>query len=107
MAAMFGSREIAMGILLYLAKNRFKTSPTSTEWGIKGTLETQLSEGGKDVRKMLLAGIGIDGLDFACCLGAFLAGTIDVATFGVMGGGAASMVGMQLWSLRSFGCGVK
>lgn len=96
-----------MSILLYLAKNRFKTSPTSTEWGIKGNLETQLSEGGKDVRKMLLAGVGVDRLDFVCCLGAFLAGTIDLGTFGLVGGGAVSMAGMQLWSLRSFGRAIK
>lgn len=106
-AAMFGSREMAIGILLYVAKNRFKTSRSSTEWGVTGSLETRLSEGGKDVRKMLLAGIGVDGLDFVCCVGALLTGVIDVTTFGLLGGGAASMVGMQLWSLRSFGRGSK
>lgn len=96
-----------MGILLYLAHNRFKTSSTSTQWGVSGSLETVASEGKKDVRKMLFAGVGVDGLDFVCCMAAFLGGAIDVTTFGLLGGGAASMVGMQLWSLRHFDRGLK
>jgi len=60
-----------------------------------------------DVRKLLWAGIGVDGFDFVCCLGAFLAGTIDGYSLWLVGGAAVGLVGMQALSLSWVGDDVK
>jgi len=94
MAEMFGAREVALGILLYAAKAQLSPKNQKSK-----DLEKSLGQV-SEVKRLLWAGIGVDTFDCVCCTGAFLAGTIDGVTFGLVGGAAFSLVGMQVLSLR-------
>jgi hypothetical protein len=96
LAEMFGAREIALGILLYTAKNRLIASDHS---------EVEYST--REVRRLLWAGIGVDTFDFICFTGVLLAGTVDKMGFAMLAGPAVGLVGIQALSLRWMGAGGK
>jgi hypothetical protein len=94
LAEMFGAREVALGILLYTAKNRLIASTPS-----------EVKNSTKEVKRLLWAGIGVDTFDFICFTGVLLAGTVDKIGFAMLAGPAVGLVGIQLLILRLMGDG--
>lgn len=89
-AQVFGNREIALGGLLWHAKNQHKGDGTTG-----GTPETR-----RNLRRVLWTGFVVDTLDVFCSMFNLFGGTISNRAMFWYGGGAASLVALATLALR-------